>query len=204
VSKVGAAGIWQFMTSTGRAYMKVNDQIDERRSPIKSTIGAARYLAATNRMLYHSWPLTIVAYNHGPGGVRKAVRLAKSDDIGTVIERYESKTFNFASKNYFPEFLAALYAEKYQREIFGRIQQMDRIEFESIRLQKAIRPSKLAKQMQLPLEVILGYNLDLKTSIERDLPVPAGYTLNLPVGYGVKIGQSQANTHAQRIAARSK
>ena len=44
-SKVGAAGIWQFMPATGRLFMEVNDSVDERRDPIASTRGAARYLS---------------------------------------------------------------------------------------------------------------------------------------------------------------
>src|SRR5262249_11687855 len=42
-SKVGAAGVWQFMPSTGRQYMRVNNAIDERRDPIRATHAAAEH-----------------------------------------------------------------------------------------------------------------------------------------------------------------
>ena len=45
-SKVGAAGIWQFMPATGRLFMWVSDSVDERRDPIASTRAAAEYSRA--------------------------------------------------------------------------------------------------------------------------------------------------------------
>src|SRR5207253_2957861 len=51
-SKDGAAGIWQFMGDTGRKFMLVNDQIDERRSPFKATEAAARLLKENHMILY--------------------------------------------------------------------------------------------------------------------------------------------------------
>lgn len=70
-SSVGAAGIWQFMPRTARVYkMAVGRYVDERRDPIKATRAAAKYLKTAYDAL-GSWPLAIVSYNHGVGGVRK-------------------------------------------------------------------------------------------------------------------------------------
>ena len=67
-SKVGAAGIWQFMPATGRLYeMKVSNAVDERRDPLIATEAAARFLRSNYEKL-GAWPLAITAYNHGPGG----------------------------------------------------------------------------------------------------------------------------------------
>jgi hypothetical protein len=81
--------------------------VDERRDPIASTRAAARYL----RVLHHrlkSWPLAISAYNHGPGGIVRAVHSAGSTDIGDIIRRHHSARFGFASRNFYAEFLAVL------------------------------------------------------------------------------------------------
>ena len=44
-SRVGAAGLWQFMIATGKQYgLEVTSLVDERRDPIKSSYAAARYL----------------------------------------------------------------------------------------------------------------------------------------------------------------
>jgi membrane-bound lytic murein transglycosylase D len=76
-SKVGAAGVWQFMPSTGRLFMRVDGAIDERRDPIRSTEAAAAYLGRDYELL-GSWPLAITAYNHGRGGMARA-----TSELGT-------------------------------------------------------------------------------------------------------------------------
>ncbi|RYF36199.1 MAG: hypothetical protein EOO38_28005, partial [Cytophagaceae bacterium] len=58
----------------GRKFMIVNDSIDERRSPFKASEAAARLLKENHLILRRSWPLAVTAWNHGPGGVRKAAK----------------------------------------------------------------------------------------------------------------------------------
>lgn len=67
-SKVGAAGIWQFMRSTGVNYLTINDAVDERFDPIFAAKGAARYLDGAYRRL-GDWGLAITSYNHGINGM---------------------------------------------------------------------------------------------------------------------------------------
>jgi membrane-bound lytic murein transglycosylase D len=73
-SRVGAAGPWQLMPSTGRELgLKIDDTIDERYSWVASTRAAARYL----RYLYgifDDWTLAIAAYNCGPGRVQSGLQ----------------------------------------------------------------------------------------------------------------------------------
>ena len=69
--RVGARGLWQFMYATGRYFgLRVDNYIDERYDPIKSTQAAAKYL----QQLYNTfddWDLALAAYNSGPGNVNK-------------------------------------------------------------------------------------------------------------------------------------
>jgi membrane-bound lytic murein transglycosylase D len=75
-SKVGAAGIWQFMENTGRKKkLIINDEIDERKSPSKATDAAAWLLKENHMILGRSWELAVTAWNHGPGGVKRLPRL---------------------------------------------------------------------------------------------------------------------------------
>lgn len=203
-SKVGAAGIWQFMPTTARSIMKVSTDVDERRSPFKATLGAARYLASTFRMLYRSWPLTIVAYNHGPGGVRKAVRTVNSHEIGELIDNYDSRSFSFATKNYYPEFLAALHAEKYQQEIFGNLSMRPKIRYETTKIMNPIRPSLIAHRTGLPINVILGFNLDIESVIQNNKALPKGHVLYLPEGFGDALDGYEPSPSRSRPVARNR
>jgi len=106
-SKVGAAGLWQFIRSTGRSYLTITRKRDDRHDPIRSTEAAARLLKHNYEAL-GSWPLAIVAYNHGKAGIQTAKEQLGSDAVEDIIARYNGPRFGFASRNFYPEFLAAL------------------------------------------------------------------------------------------------
>ncbi|MGH8188192.1 MAG: lytic transglycosylase domain-containing protein, partial [Steroidobacteraceae bacterium] len=86
-SKVGAAGMWQFMRSTGRRFLRIDGVMDERLDPYRSTEAAARFLEQ-NYIVLGSWPLALTAYNHGPGGMRRAQAQLGTSDIATVVRKY--------------------------------------------------------------------------------------------------------------------
>ena len=92
-SKVGAAGLWQFMRGTGRLYgMQIDYSIDERRDPVTATIAAAKYLSSSYQE-FKSWPLAITSYNHGVYGVKRAVNQTGSKDLAVIIQKYSSRSF---------------------------------------------------------------------------------------------------------------
>ena len=106
-SKAGAAGLWQFIRSTGKQYSLISRKRDDRRDPVRATEAAARLLR-DNYQALGSWPLAIVAYNHGHAGIRAASTLVGSTAIEDIVARYNGPRFGFASKNFYAEFLAAL------------------------------------------------------------------------------------------------
>lgn len=107
-SSAGAMGLWQLMPATARGLgLKVTRRRDERRDVRKATRAAARMLRQNFEML-GTWPLAITGYNHGPYGVRRAVRQVGSTDLMVLIENYQKSTWGFASKNFYAEFLAIL------------------------------------------------------------------------------------------------
>ena len=70
-SYAGAVGMWQFMKGTAKQYgLIVNDEVDERYDPVKSTEAACRYLKAAYAKYGH-WPTVAASYNAGMGRISK-------------------------------------------------------------------------------------------------------------------------------------
>lgn len=96
VSSSGAAGIWQFIPSTGEKYgMRKNRNVDERFDFFKATEGALSYLKGLYEE-FKSWTLSMAAYNAGENRVRKEIDLQKTMnyfylDLPSETERYVYK-----------------------------------------------------------------------------------------------------------------
>jgi membrane-bound lytic murein transglycosylase D len=118
LSKVGAAGIWQIMPATGRLYLRVNRDVDERLNVRAATLAAAQILRENYEKL-GTWPLAITAYNHGANGMRRAVDTVGTTDFGLIVQRYRGPLFGFASQNFYAEFLAALELSQNYKQYFG-------------------------------------------------------------------------------------
>jgi hypothetical protein len=122
-SRVGAAGIWQFMPASGKSYLIIDEdhRIDERLSPFKATVAAGKHLM-WNRKFLGGWPLAIIAYNHGPRGLPRFRGKDKYDfsKISTLFNGCVRKPkLGWASRNYYSEFLAIVYAEAYRNQFYG-------------------------------------------------------------------------------------
>ena len=111
-SHAGAAGLWQFMITTGKQYgLEVNTLVDERRDPVKSSWAAARYLRDLYK-IFGDWNLVIAAYNCGPENVNKALHRAKGQNDYWSIYPYLPKE----TRGYVPAFIAANYIMNYYCE----------------------------------------------------------------------------------------
>lgn len=108
-SRVGAAGLWQFMLATGKQYgLEVTSLIDERRDPIKASYAAARYLKDLYA-IFQNWHLVIAAYNCGPGNITKAIhRAGEQADYWKIYSYLPQET-----RGYVPSFIAANYIMNY-------------------------------------------------------------------------------------------
>lgn len=182
-SKVGAAGIWQFMPATGRLYkMRVNNVIDERRDPLVATEAAARLLRKNYESL-GTWPLAITAYNHGPAGVAEAVDEVGTTDIVQIIRHYRGKHFGFASRNFYPEFLAALQVEKDYENHFGSLQLAAPLTYDKCHIGCPISLRAAARFAGADEEDLLLLNPALGVAVRNGrAPVPHGYQLRVPSG----------------------
>lgn len=182
-SSVGAAGIWQFMRRTAKIYMAVNNFVDERRDPIESTKAAARYLTSAYNTL-GSWPLAITSYNHGVGGVAKAVRKIGTTNIATMVEHPTQRVFGFASTNFFPEFLAALEVYEEREKLFPEVVLEPPLEFDETRLTTAVSAARISSELKVPMDQLRAVNLALTDAVWAGrYKIPAGYNLKIPRGH---------------------
>ena len=179
-SKAGAAGLWQFMRSTGRRYMRIDSTVDERMDPYRSTVAAAQLLKF-NYDLLGTWPLALTAYNHGASGMRRAKEQQGTDDIVTIIRRHQSRTFGFASRNYYVAFLAALEIDRDAEKYFGALARHPEVKTQSFELPAYVRASALERTLGVNLQTLRELNPALTAAVWRgDRYVPKGFVLRLP------------------------
>jgi len=179
-SKVGAAGLWQFMPSTGRRWLRVDSVVDERYDPYRSTVAAAQYLSL-NYSILGTWPLALTAYNHGAGGMRRAKDMMGTDDIVTILRYYQSPTFGFASRNFYPSFLAALDIDRNAEKYFGPLLRDSPEDFRSVRMPAYVPVDALERRLQVDRATLRNLNLALRPAVwDGKRLIPRGYELRVP------------------------
>lgn len=203
-SKAGAAGVWQFMPTTGRLYMRIDDAVDERRDPIISTSAAAQYLKANYEVL-GNWPLAITAYNHGRAGIARAVSAVGSDDLVRIIHRYRGRSFKFASRNFYAEFLAALEVERNFEHYFGPLRPHPPLQTDTVVVQDYVPFQAVARTAQVDPDLLADLNPALSPEVRTGkLHVPKGYRLRLPSGSGAAFTERYASLPARHKHARQR
>ena len=179
-SKVGAAGLWQFMPSTARRFMRVDSVVDERLDPYSATEAAANLMLYNYRLL-GTWPLAVTAYNHGPGGLRRAQDELGSSDIDVIVKRYQGATFGFASRNFYVAFLAALEVDRNSERYFGPITRLPETDSTPVEMPDYIPVEALAKAFKVDMGALRVLNPALRPPIWSGIRfVPRGYALRLP------------------------
>lgn len=195
-SKMGAAGIWQFTRSTGRSYMKINYTVDERLDPIRSTEAAAKLLARNFQEL-GSWPLAITAYNHGLNGMKKA-RRKFGNDFSKILKYYKSRSFKFASRNFYAEFLAALEVAKNYKTYFGEVEFLSPVEYLEFNIPHYITVKTLIKNINMNLEEFSKLNPALRPPVLRSRRrIPKNFIVRLPKQQNLDIAELYAKISPQ-------
>ncbi|MDR2728552.1 MAG: LysM peptidoglycan-binding domain-containing protein, partial [Chitinispirillales bacterium] len=151
-SRAHAAGIWQFIPSTGKAYgMRQNYWLDERRDPLKSTAAAIKYL----RKLYKDfgdWHLALGAYNCGENGM---MRTMKRDGASSY---WELKTLPKETHNYVPLYLGSLIIAK-NPDVFDFTFPNDAIfDPDIVTVNDCIELSTIARGIDIPLDTLKKMN----------------------------------------------
>jgi len=176
-SRVGAAGLWQFMIGTGKRYgLEVNTLVDERRDPIKSSEAAAHYLHDLYDM-FGDWGLAIAAYNCGEGNIQKAISRSGNQegaDFWSVYNKLPRET-----RGYVPAFIAATYIMNYYCEhgITPREASLP-LESDTVVVQKEV---SFAQIVSMCGNVTIDELRAINPQYRKDI-IPANYVLRLPAG----------------------
>jgi membrane-bound lytic murein transglycosylase D len=179
-SKAGAAGLWQFMRSTGRRFMRIDSTVDERMDPYRSTIAAAQLLQF-NYDLLGTWPLAITAYNHGAAGMRRAKEKQGTDDIVTIIRNHESRTFGFASRNYYVAFLAALAVDRDAEKYFGALTRETEVKSRSFDVPDYVPVSAMQRVLGIDITTLRALNPSLTSAVwNGERYIPRGFEMRVP------------------------
>jgi len=179
-SHVGASGIWQFTRSTGRRFLQVDHVLDERNDPFLATTAAGKLLAY-NYSITGNWPMAITAYNHGLSGARRAMRKHGDNAYTDIFRNYKSRTFGFASRNFYVAFLAAMQIDQNTERYFPGIVTDSPVDYATASLPAYIPAAKLAVALHVRERDLAKYNPAIQATVwQGSKHLPKNFELRLP------------------------
>ena len=160
-SRVGAAGLWQFMVGTGEGLgLRFDSRVDERREPFKSSEAAARYLKDLHS-IYNDWSLAIAAYNCGPGNVNKALKRAGGGDFWDIYYYLPKET-----RGYVPCFIAACYVMNYYGKHGIKPALMKKpLVVDTLHINKDVHFDQICHVLDIPIEELQVLNPQYRTNM---------------------------------------
>ena len=178
-SSAAAAGMWQFTRATGQRFMRIDHIVDERMDPYIAA-NAAMSLLEYNYSVLGEWPLALTAYNHGAGGIARAVRETGTTNIETIVANYKGRAFGFASRNFYAQFLAVLDVENNAKQYFGDIRLNPAPVFREIEMDSFIDAEILARSVGISLEQLRADNPALRPVVwQGNKRIPKGFKVKM-------------------------
>ena len=197
-SRVGAAGMWQIMPRTARELgLELNATMDERLDPEAASWAAARYLKDSRKNLTVAarskkanvsdselTPFVITSYNYGVNGMRRAIKKLGPDFL-TVLNRYRTKKFRVAVKNFYAGFLAARHVAQNSKRFFGSYSKGRPLRYDTIMLRSSVSIDRIRAVFGISLSRLKSLNPALTRFVWHGWrEIPGGYPLRLPLRQG--------------------
>ena len=177
-SVAGAVGMWQFMPATSRdVNLRVDNTVDERMDPVRSTRAAALHLRSLYR-IHGDWALAAAAYNAGSGRISRGLErygatnfwdLASRGDLANETQHYVPRLFAMTIVGRDPE-----------RFGFPPPQPTETFAFDSIYVDQSLPLPELAEMSRVPVDRLVEMNPHLR----RGITPPGGYWVWVPGGMG--------------------
>ncbi len=177
-SRAHAVGLWQFVRSTGRLEgLRIDNWVDERRDPVKSTQAAVRHLKSLYKQ-FGDWRLAAAAYNSGRGRVQRAIDKAGTDDFWQLDLPRETR-------NYVPLLMAAaVIAKDPERFGFEPPPVDEPITWDQVKLTELIDLKTAARLLGIDdVSLLRVLNPELLNVFTPHRP-KQGYLFNVPSGEG--------------------
>jgi membrane-bound lytic murein transglycosylase D len=181
-SRVGASGLWQIMPSVAKSEGYIQKNYDKRNHPYYSTVLASDIFKQNYKSL-KSWPLAITAYNHGLTGVRRMKKKVDSRDLVDLIESDKrTRTWGFASENFYACFLAVLEVERRAVDLFGAdLLTAKPLSTKNIQLRRVTSKHEVLKMFGGSSSKLKRYNPHIRWSLlDKAKKFPAGLPLIVP------------------------
>lgn len=176
VSRAGAKGLWQFMAGTARRYgLRVDQWVDERFDPEKSTFAAAAYLRDLYRQ-FGSWSLAQAAYNAGEMKVIRAIRATGTSDFWALVRTGFLKN---ETKEFVPMIQAATLIGREPDRYGFEPGEEAATEVETVTVPPSTDLRRLARAPEVSIESLRGLNAEL---IRGVTPPGQPYRLKIPAG----------------------
>ena len=176
LSREGARGLWQFMSSSGRLYgLQKNWWVDDRQDPEKATRAAAEDL----RGLYNEfgdWYLAMAAYDCGPANIERAIQRTGYADFW---ELYRRNVLPKETRNYVPIIIALALISKDPARYGIEVDPEPPIEPDSVKPGHAIDLRLVAETIDVDLDTLRSLNPQLLRLVTPDDP---NFVLHLPEG----------------------
>lgn len=184
-SKSGAIGMWQFMSNSVYPFLILDDFVDERFDPWKSTEAALKKLTE-NYDYFNDWLIAIAAYNCGVGAMNKILRKAEKKDFWYLVDK---KLLPQQTADYVPKLIAiadlAINSEYYQINLPNHNEEYEMLinekngNFDYIIVEKAYSLKQLASEMRMDYETLKKLN----PSFVRGMTYPVKKSeIRLPLG----------------------
>jgi membrane-bound lytic murein transglycosylase D len=197
VSRAGAVGLWQFMAATARRYgLRVDQWVDERRDPEKSTFAAAAYFRDLHGQ-FGSWWLAQAAYNAGEVKVSRAIRATGSKDFYVLSS---SRHLKRETKEFVPQIQAVAMIGRDPSQYGFDPTDATMTTFEIITVPPSTSLKWLAKESGVSADTLASLNATL---IRGVTPPGQPYALKVPLGTGTGVLQALETPRPQTAVARA-
>jgi membrane-bound lytic murein transglycosylase D len=178
VSRAGAKGLWQFMAPTARRYgLRIDEWLDERLDPEKSTVAAARHLLDLYAV-FGSWNLVQAAYNAGESRVVEAIKAMGTSDFWKL---RSGPVLREETKNFVPAIQAASIIAREPERYGFVVSPAEPLSYEIVAVPPGTSLSKIAARAEIPLDQLERLNPELQL---KQTPPDGPYSLKVPVESG--------------------